>query len=876
MWHCAAVLLVTMIPLPTQTDPLPEGAVARLGTTRFRHHGHVFAGFSEDGRSLLFVGPRTFHWVDLASGQQTQAVSMQGTAPPNDLQVRSNMAAKSSRVALVHDPGRIAIHDAATGEQLSLFLRGDIWKAKLPKASEQALLLLPDSEHLILAFESIQRTAIIVLFDAVTKQRLREFVAGKDNHFASLAMSDDGKTLAAIEVTAGASRLVVWELATGKLLQTVPLACGSSAHIQLLLGGKTMLAAFPQPLEEGATTGADAVKLIDTATGMTIREFTQRGMECSTFATSADGTTLYTSARGLVQAWNIATGKRGQAFRSQWLDPDNFFQPIPTPDGKHLVGMGDWTWTLWDAATGKELHATTGHLGPVGAVAYSPDSRKLLTASADWTARLWDVPNATQLHRLAIKPEGRSFPFPNPWRPESVEMPLPRNGFSANGQLMMSAGNSYDTHVWDTATGKLLHRLSCTQPPAMLPKLGLLAEAGPDGVMRFRQAATGKAKRGWTWTTLPARENVLQWGEPSASTAVAVSPDGTTLATHRAQSTADGKTETVIDLWNTVTGKKRTSLVIETAALDQRIKAFIAGEYFGSDAARRGIVALAFSPDAQQLAVATSNAIVLFNVASGREIRSFGGPRLFTPTLEFSPSGTLLAAGQLDGSIRLWDVATGSVLADVRGHALAVLGVAFSPDGQLLASASGDSTVLLWSVAELLKPPKAKVGFTAKDLEGLWIALANEDAEKAGQAMGALMRSPAQATAWFKSHLRPVVAANPMLVEQWLNALNDPKFSVRDRASAELAQLGELARSAMEKKLAAKPTLEMRKRLEALLSKLDAPVTRPEILRGLRAVEVLERIGTKEAMQILETIAGGAPDALVTRDARSAVQRLKQ
>jgi hypothetical protein len=120
-----------------------------------------------------------------------------------------------------------------------------------------------------------------------------------------------------------------------------------------------------------------------------------------------------------------------------------------------------------------------------------------------------------------------------------------------------------------------------------------------------------------------------------------------------------------------------------------------------------------------------------------------------------------------------------------------------------------------------------------------------------------------------------VAPADPKHLEQLVTDLNDSKFPVRDKATLELEKLGELARSALEKQLAAKPTLEMRKRIEGLLSKLDGPVTRPEVLRGLRAVEVLERIGTKEAIQILETIATGAPDALVTQDAQAAVQRLK-
>jgi hypothetical protein len=91
---------------------------------------------------------------------------------------------------------------------------------------------------------------------------------------------------------------------------------------------------------------------------------------------------------------------------------------------------------------------------------------------------------------------------------------------------------------------------------------------------------------------------------------------------------------------------------------------------------------------------------------------------------------------------------------------------------------------------------------------------------------------------------------------------------------AQLEELAELARPALEKRLAAKPTLEVRRRIEVLLDKLDGPVTRPETLRGLRAVEILERLGTPEARQVLEVIAGGAAEALLTQDSRATLARL--
>jgi hypothetical protein len=115
-------------------------------------------------------------------------------------------------------------------------------------------------------------------------------------------------------------------------------------------------------------------------------------------------------------------------------------------------------------------------------------------------------------------------------------------------------------------------------------------------------------------------------------------------------------------------------------------------------------------------------------------------------------------------------------------------------------------------------------------------------------------------------------------IQGLLADLNSDRFEVRDRASRELIRLGEQVDLFLRELLVGKPPLEVRKRIEAIREEIlltaRGVVLPGETLRSLRAIQVLERIGSEEALRILDRLAKGASEARLTREAKASLQRL--
>jgi hypothetical protein len=244
------------------------------------------------------------------------------------------------------------------------------------------------------------------------------------------------------------------------------------------------------------------------------------------------------------------------------------------------------------------------------------------------------------------------------------------------------------------------------------------------------------------------------------------------------------------------------------------------------------------------------------------------------PSIAVSPDARLLALAGPDKVLRVWDILTGKELAAFKGHSQAINAIAFAPGGKTLASASADATALIWDVAKLERPMPPGKALAQAALEQCWEALASPKADDSWAAIRDLVGAPEQTVAIAKEALKPVRPADAKLVEQWIRELDDTQFKARDNAMKELTKASELVLPAIDKALAANPSLEARNRLDALRREIVITPLTGERLRSYRAVEVLERIGTPQAKQVLEAMAGGAPGSVITISAQGALRRL--
>jgi RNA polymerase sigma factor (sigma-70 family) len=800
----------------TRTDadgvPLPDGAIARLGSRRFRHDGPggTQAAFSTDGRYLAGATGRGIYVWEVPTGRRAWHFPTPDDHSPSIVRFLDGGTRLAVGSMDYRGKAELNVFDLTTGKVAE---QGPFHGQREIRISDVS----PDGSRVLVN----DRAAKIYLWDRTAGKELWA-VPTAGSTFA-LPITADGKKVGTVRTFGGELRDTATGEVAGKFPNpTKPFWNGHTAT--LAPDGRLAVCSYDDETVGVYETGkADPVHTFRTeprtdrlffspdlrylagcAESMTRvwdlraaagKELVAR-LPGTGGAFSRDSKTLALDTLGALTLW-----KAGEWVRlPQSADPPSGVKCIRfAPDGKRVFGHTVAGWVAWPTTGGPaERLSDDSETDPRGLADVSADGRAAVDVlykppaegkAAEYTMRATDLRSGTD-HR---------FPIPaDPWWPVIM---------SDDGRFICRLG-SKDVTAWDAATGGVVYR-----------KGHAIGERFPQAV---QLTADGSGLR-WSLACLLASAGD---GGPGSST--------------------------------------------EVAAF---VTDHVHGREWKMTPAPLGVSRGQFSPDGTRLVICarfkgsmSNGGVSVWDTATGRQLCAVPSVSGYSYNYPLSPDGRGLLVGSNDGTVRCVEVATGGERAVFR-HVGVVLSVAFHPDGTKAASSSPDGPVYVW---DLLGDP----GQWSKDkADAVWADLSSGDAKVAFASVRLLRANSAAAISFLNERVRVPTLPAEDAVAALLKRLDGPRFPDREKAQKELMEIAELFRPRLEaaRKLARE---EAGRRLDQVLKTIDEPTS--ERLRQIRACEVLEGIGNSDAVRLLRTWAAGPAGSRLATEATESLARLKK
>jgi len=499
-----------------------------------------------------------------------------------------------ARLATASEAGTIIFWDSLSGERLLTL------SAHVGDVSDLAF--SPDGELLATAGEEgeVKVWSVASMLALAEKPGTSPFtgqqiltLTGHTNSITDLAFSPDGARLATASFDLTAK---VWDASNGELLLTL------SGHTNGLRG-----IAFSPDGSLLVTGGQDGIaKVWDAASGEELFTLAGQPGAVNAVTISLDGKRAATAGRdGTAKVWDISSAGRGELLTvpgfTGTFSLDGTRMTTVNFEGSNTLKIQEWKPS--PATTLAPIHtATLNHASPVVAGVFSPDRKRVATASADMLAHVWDLASGQELY---------TFPV------DSHTDGIAAIDVSPDGARLVTAGYDGTARVWDMTSGKELLSLSGETDQVW----GIAFS--PDG----KRIATGNTDNtAVVWDAASGQPLLTLRGHEQVVTSVAFSSDGNFLATGSMDSTAK--------IWDALIGQELYTLSGHTATL----------------------LGVAFSPDGDRLATASNDGTAkVWDVERGQVLLTLTGHVGMVSAVSFSPDGTRLVTGSYqDGTVRVY------------------------------------------------------------------------------------------------------------------------------------------------------------------------------------------------------------------------------
>jgi RNA polymerase sigma factor (sigma-70 family) len=806
-------------------DPLPPGAVGRLGTMQMRSGDTTLL---PDGRTVVIAARNgVLRWWDIGTGKLVQTKAIGDSSRFTD----SIIISSDGKTLATLNFGVWTFWDVESSTPVETWTQ--------PKANWQYPVYWDGQLFAVFRNDDFR---VLTWDRQLGKERSYTFprILQEFDSSVHALISPDRKWLVGLGGQDEVFGIV--DLATCELRQRLAV---KHATTSVFTADSKQLIVCDVELRPGNNPQANrrpfsTIRFFDVLTGREIRHLRPIEDYFYSLSLSPDGKKLaccFSDNSVVLDADSGRTinGFQGRPAGARW-----------TPDGRTLILDFGYRLRIWNTADWTERFPRPGDLDstPVGAV--SPDGK--LFASGGWMAQtitLWDLNSQRIVRELPLKGDERYVRGLN---------------FSDKGRVLTaSQANGYH-QWWDVGTGQLLGE-SDLRTKSRFPrdlvgsyvtqdkKRVVEMETYPDGREKntritVRDSATGRVlqagdfigeSRQAIWyengsefiaafpksglKRLRVSDAAILWQAASAQPGfVASTPNGELVAA-RKQSPVE-ENPSAVGVWESATGTEVASIKLNRA------------DHF------------ALSADCRRLVTTDVDSVHVWDLASENELLRYALPDAY---LERYPHGTM-------GD----------------GNRTAVRGLALTPDGRRAVTTMRDGTGLVWDIDARANSDRAVMTAAEKDLEKYWSDLGSDNGRVAYAAVWRLSETRTDSlVAFVRKKLHPIAPADPVLVAKWIEKLDDSKYSVREQASRELESLGWLAFPALRTILSTNTSAEVRRRANALLSKIR-PMNSAD-LQGIRAVHILVRVGTDEARQILNDLTRGVVDHPVTRAAQSGV-----